>query len=110
MGVGGEGIGALVQSDVSLADLTENLDGSAVGATPPRFSNDFVPQGTKFVLQFRKSVVHVKLGKRGQNERRPGTGAKGLASHVDQEGKQRAVTMPDVVPKHRIWYTKFSLC
>jgi len=100
--VGGEGIRALVQSDVCLADLTENIGRSAIGATPLRFLNDLVPQGTEFVLQFRKGIAHVKLGKGAQNGRCPKTGAKGLASHVDQEGKQCAITMRDFVPKRTV--------
>jgi hypothetical protein len=76
-----------VQSEERVANLTENIDGSAAWPTPPSFSNNFVPQVAKFVLQFRPGTAYVKLGKRRQSEGRPGAGAKGLAGDVDQEGK-----------------------
>jgi len=67
IGARGEGsrgcIRALVQSDVSMANLTEDIDGNAVCPTPPRFLNDFVPQGTEFVLQFGMGIAYVKLRK-----------------------------------------------
>jgi len=38
IGAGGGGIGALVRSDACVANVTENIDCSAVGPTSPRFS------------------------------------------------------------------------
>jgi len=51
-----------VQFDVSMANLAENFGGSAVRPTPQRFSNYFIPQVAKFVLQFRSGIAYVKLG------------------------------------------------
>ena len=59
----GNSIRSLVQSEKSETNFTENIDGSAVEATPQRFSNDFIPKVAKFVLQFRSGIAHVELGK-----------------------------------------------
>lgn len=80
---GRSSVRALVQSDIGVTNLFEDQDGYAVGPIPRRLSNDVVPQATKFVLQFGKGVVYIKLGKRRQNPRRPGTGANGLANQVE---------------------------
>jgi hypothetical protein len=56
-------IRVLVQFDVRMAKLAENLGGSAVRPTPQRFSNNFIPQVAKFVLQFRSGIAYVELGK-----------------------------------------------
>jgi hypothetical protein len=109
IGVGGGGFGVLVQADVCGPDLAQDIDLGTVGLTHPRFLNDAVPEGTEVVLEFRTGIAHVKVGEGVQDEWCPGAGTKGFASHVDQEGKQRAVAVRDVVPKHTVWNAKFIL-
>jgi hypothetical protein len=47
-------------------DLPKDRDESTVRSCVVRL-NDFIPQGTKVVLELGKSVVYVKLGKHPQD-------------------------------------------
>jgi len=66
MDVSGEGsrdsIRASVQTDVRVANFTEDMNGSAVGPTiPPSFLDDLIPEDTEIMPQFRKGITYVKL-------------------------------------------------
>jgi hypothetical protein len=65
----------------------KNTDRIAVRPFVPCFFDDFVPQRTKFMLQFTMSVVYVKLGKSWQNAPIIEMRAKVTANHRDQDEK-----------------------
>ena len=67
VGGSGEGsrgsIGASMQSDVIMANETENQDRNAVNPSVPCFLDQFVPECTEVMLWSRKSIAYVELGK-----------------------------------------------
>jgi hypothetical protein len=50
-----------------MADLPEDKYRNTVRSTVVRLHNDFIPQGTKIVLELGVSVAYVKLGKHPQD-------------------------------------------
>ena len=71
-----------MQSDVMMANLSENIDGSAVIRLVPCFLDNFVPECTEVMLQSRKSIAYVDFGKRPQYAQVE-IGAKGSASKLN---------------------------
>ena len=59
-GEGGWGNIGTMQSDVMMANLSENLDAKPLVVC---FLDDFVPERTEVMLQSRKSIAYVDLGK-----------------------------------------------
>ena len=92
VGGSGEGswgsIGASMQSDVIMANQTENQDRSAVRPSVPCFLDQFVPERTEVMLWSRKSIAYVELGKCPHKPKHALlVGMDSLARDVDQDGK-----------------------
>ena len=79
-------LGTFVQSDVKMADPSENDYRSAVRPLAFCFFDNLVPQRAEVMLQFRKSFAYLELGKCLQNVQK-GIGAIGSASNMDKDGK-----------------------
>ena len=88
VGLGGRGerscgsIGALMQSDVMMANLFENVDRNVAKPLLLCLLENFVPECTEVMLQSRKGIAYVDLGKRPQNLIAE-IGAKGSASEMN---------------------------
>lgn len=77
--------------------------------------NDPVPEGTKFVLQPRKSGFDVKFRNRlkdlpsgisiSKSKGRP-MNVKNLPKYVDAIGEQQAIAVTKIFLEDRHWYTK----
>ena len=51
-----------VQTDVRVANFTEDINGSAVSPTiTPSLINNLIPEGTEIMLQFSTSITYVEL-------------------------------------------------
>ena len=95
-GFGGKGecsqgsIGASMQGDIRTADRLEkpNRSSTGIGVKPmvPCFLDNFVPQRTEVVLQFRKSIAYVESERDSKFPMR-GTGANKMSSDVNKDGK-----------------------
>jgi hypothetical protein len=88
-----------------MADLSEDIYRSAVRPSILRFLNDFVPQGTKVLLESGKGVAYIELGECTQDGRIPKwvNGMKQITDNVKQDDKQHAITIWNIVSEDSIW-------
>jgi hypothetical protein len=71
-----------MQSDVKMANLSENIESNAVTTLLLCFLDNIVPECTEVMLQPRKSIPYVNLGKCLQTVQME-IGAKDLASKIN---------------------------
>ncbi len=56
-----------MQGDIKMTELPKDVDRSTIGSSVVRLLNNFIPQGTEFVLELGKSGAYVKLGEHPQD-------------------------------------------